>query len=64
MALKKTLPRERRLQSAKTWIPTYTGKNIAKGYKKHFKLSPLEAVKDLMLLGAMDKSKFGSNVYL
>jgi len=51
MALKKTPPREKRLQMAKAWIPTYTGKNIVKGYKKHFALSPLAAVADLQLMG-------------
>jgi len=51
MALKKTPPREKRLQMAKAWIPTYTGKNIVKGYKKHFVLSPLAAVADLQLMG-------------
>lgn len=51
MALKKTPPRKRRLQLAKAWIPTYTGKNIVKGYRKHFGLSPLAAVADLKLLG-------------
>lgn len=51
MALKKTPPRERRLQMAKAWIPTYTGKNIVKGYRKHFALSPLGAVADLQMLG-------------
>ena len=51
MALKKTLQRERRLQMAKAWIPTYTGENIVKGYKKHFALSPLGAVADLQLMG-------------
>ncbi|RCX12091.1 hypothetical protein DFR58_12441 [Anaerobacterium chartisolvens] len=51
MALKKTPPRERRLQMAKAWIPTYTGKNIVKGYRKHFALSPLGAVADLQMMG-------------
>lgn len=51
MALKKTPPRERRLQMAKHWIPTYTGKNIVRGYKNHFALSPLGAVADLQILG-------------
>ena len=48
MALKKTPPRERRLHMAKAWIPTY---NIVKGYRKHFVLSPLGAVADLLLMG-------------
>lgn len=36
---------------AKAWIPTYTGKNIVKGYRKRFALSPLGAVADLRLMG-------------
>jgi hypothetical protein len=36
---------------AKQWIPTYTGKNIVRGYKNHFALSPLGAVADLQILG-------------
>ena len=51
MALKKTPPRIKRLQLAKIWISTYTGENIVKGYKKHFALTPLGAIKDLQLLG-------------
>ena len=51
MALKKTPPRIKRLQLAKIRISTYTGKNIVKGYKKHFALTPLGAIKDLQLLG-------------
>ncbi len=51
MALKKTPPREVRIRQAKEWIPTYTGTDIAKGYRKHFGLSPLCAVKDLQILG-------------
>jgi len=51
MALKKTPPRKKRLQLAKIWIPKYDGKNLAKGYRKYFALSPLAAVKDLQLLG-------------
>ncbi|MBC8060689.1 MAG: hypothetical protein H7Y18_08485 [Clostridiaceae bacterium] len=51
MALKKTPPRIKRLQLAKIWISAYTGENIVKGYKKHFALTPLGAIKDLELLG-------------
>jgi len=51
MALKKTPTRDVRIRQAKEWISTYTGKDIAKGYRRHFGLSPLCAVKDLQILG-------------
>lgn len=51
MALKKIPPREKRLILAKQWLETYEGKNIAKGYRKHFGVPPLCAVKDLQMLG-------------
>jgi len=51
LSLKRTPSRVQRLQIAKTWIPTYIGENIVRGYKKHFALSPLCAVVDLQLMG-------------
>lgn len=47
----KRMKHESRLQFAKHWIPTYTGKNIIKGYKKHFGVDLLCAVRELKLLG-------------
>lgn len=58
MALKKTPPKQQRLQIAKAWIPTYTGQNIVKGYKKHFALLPLSTFRDLQLLGYEFSSEY------
>ena len=33
---RKRFNRQQRLQSAKHWLPTYKGSNIAKGYRDHF----------------------------
>jgi len=43
--------RSARLQSARSWLPTYTGNNIAAGYRKHFGVDWLCAFKELETLG-------------
>jgi hypothetical protein len=48
----KRMKRPARLQSAKMWIPTYTGKNLIIGYCKHFAVDFLCAVKELRFIGA------------
>ncbi|NPV91063.1 MAG: hypothetical protein HPY50_09865 [Firmicutes bacterium] len=47
----KRLKRESRLQAAKYWIPKYTGKNLVRGYHKHFGVNLLCAVNELRMLG-------------
>jgi hypothetical protein len=47
----KRLKRSSRLQAAKCWIPKYEGKNLVRGYSKHFAVDKLCAVKELTLLG-------------
>jgi hypothetical protein len=47
----KRLSRKGRLQAAKHWIPQYNGKNLIKGYKNHFGINYLCAVKELEMLG-------------
>jgi len=47
----KRLTRQGRLQAAKTWLRSYPGKNIARGYGKHFGVDPLCAIRELLLLG-------------
>ncbi|HBV97645.1 MAG: hypothetical protein JL50_03620 [Peptococcaceae bacterium BICA1-7] len=47
----KRMKRPARLQAAKHWLPLYTGKNIVRGYAKHFAVDLLCAVKELELLG-------------
>lgn len=47
----KRLKREGRLQAAKHWLPKYDGKNIVKGYSKHFGVNKICAVLELQMLG-------------
>ncbi len=46
-----TLKRPHRLQSAKSWISTYAGKNIVRGYAKHFRVDLVCSITELRLLG-------------
>jgi hypothetical protein len=45
------MTRETRIQSAKHWLQTYTGKNIIRGYSKWFGVDSLAAVIELRQLG-------------
>ncbi len=47
----KKLSGEKRLQAGKSWINKYEGKDIVKGYSKHFAVDLFCAVKELKLLG-------------
>ena len=47
----KHMDRKRRLDSATHWITKYKGENIIKGYKNHFGVDWLCAIKELHLLG-------------
>lgn len=50
--------RARRLQSAERWIPTYSGKSIIRGYRKHYGVDWLCAIKELEMLGVpLDKDR-------
>ncbi|MCW3789620.1 hypothetical protein [Plebeiibacterium sediminum] len=49
--MKKTPKRERRLNSAKNWIKTYSGNNLVKGYSKKYSVDKLCAVKELRMIG-------------
>ncbi|MDP3706322.1 MAG: hypothetical protein Q8R24_10540 [Legionellaceae bacterium] len=48
---RKRMQRSGRLQSAKHWIPTYSGGSIVKGYKNWFGVSLVCAIKELRMLG-------------
>ena len=53
---RKRLTRNNRLQSAKNWIPKYTGKNIVKGYSNRYGVDLICSIKELRMLGtAIDK---------
>lgn len=47
----KRLNREGRLHAAKLWLRTYNGKNIVRGYSKHFAIDLLGAVRELEMIG-------------
>jgi hypothetical protein len=47
----KRMDRKGRLDSAKHWIAKYKGKNIIKGYKNHYGVDWICAVKELQILG-------------
>jgi len=48
---KTTQKRSVRLLSAKKWLASYNGKNIVRGYAKHYKTDLLCAIADLKILG-------------
>jgi len=54
----KRMKREARLQAAKHWISKYEGKNIIKGYSKHFGVNRLCAIKELEILGYKFKPEY------
>jgi hypothetical protein len=47
----KRMKQASRLESAKHWLPTYTGKSIIKGYRKHYGVNVASAIHELRLLG-------------
>lgn len=48
---RKRLKREARLQSAKSWVRSYSGRDIVKGYRKWYGVSTVCAIIELRLLG-------------
>lgn len=52
---KRTQPKEKRLAKARSWIEKYDGQHIIKGYRKHFGVDRLNAIRDLTELGVFDE---------
>ena len=50
---RKNLTKDRRLQSAKSWIKDYKGKSIISGYAKWFGVDKISAIKELKTLGVI-----------
>jgi hypothetical protein len=48
---RKRMKREARLQSARSWLKDYEGKNVVKSYSKWFAVDPICAMKELEVLG-------------
>jgi hypothetical protein len=48
---RKRLKREQRLESARSWLPTYEGKNVFRGYRKRYGVDWPTALRELEMLG-------------
>ena len=53
----KTERREKRLQRAAIWLPTYEGTRLFRDYRKKFKLDFTRALNDLEALGVLSSKK-------
>ena len=51
MPRRKRFKREQRLESAKSWLPTYEGKNVFRGYRKRYGVDWPTALRELEMLG-------------
>ena len=47
----KTRNRTKRLKLAPKWISTYTGKNLVRGYARHFSVDLICAITEMRMLG-------------
>lgn len=54
----KRLNRTRRIASAQSWLRSYTGKNILRGYCKHFGVDWRCAAVELEMLGAKTDAEY------
>jgi hypothetical protein len=48
---RKRFKRDQRLQAAKSWLPTYEGKNLFRGYRKRYGVDWPTALRELEMLG-------------
>src|SRR5882724_536570 len=51
-----------RLQMARQWIPTYSGNNIIRAYRKYFGVDFEAAIRELELLGVKHDPTYVSNL--
>ncbi len=56
------MDRSARLQSARTWLTTYSGKNIAAGYRRHFAVDWVCAFRELEMLGVKIDSAYKDQI--
>lgn len=52
------MKRKARLQSAKIWMTKYSGKNLIKGYQKHFGVDWSCAVQELQMMGVQPDPQY------
>jgi len=62
MPRRKRLNRKERLKSGKSWIPSYTGKNIVKGYSNWYGTDLLCSIKELRLHGVLIDESYEKKV--
>jgi hypothetical protein len=56
------MDRSARFQSARTWLKTYSGKNIAAGYRRHFAVDWVCAFRELEMLGVKIDSAYKDQI--
>ncbi len=59
---RKRMKRSARLQSAQSWIPTYRGKNIVRGYHNWYGVDLLCAIRELRMLGVAVNAEYEQRV--
>lgn len=59
---RKRLTKKGRLESAKHWIPKYTGKSLISGYAKWFGVDKICAIKELKTLGVNIPEKLENQI--
>ncbi len=57
-----TMSRDRRLQSAKSWIINFEGQNLVRGYAKRYRTDLLCAISELRMLGVEIKPEYDQGV--
>lgn len=62
--MKKTPPRNKRLESATEWVKTYSGKHIVRSYAKHYGVDKLCAIFELRLLGIEISEEYENQIRL
>jgi len=58
----KILNRTKRLKLAPKWISTYTGKNLVRGYARHFSVDLICAITEMRMLGYTVSEEYESAV--
>ncbi|WP_312334865.1 hypothetical protein [Sphingobacterium sp.] len=59
---KRTLPREKRLQSAKQWLLGYEGEHLVRAYSKRFRVDKVCAISELRMLGVTISEEYETAV--
>lgn len=55
---KKTLPKAKRLTKGRQWVSRYEGQHLVKGYRQHFGVDRMTAIRDLHEIGVIGQDQF------